>query len=440
MSLLRKATLSCFLLTVVGNSYASGFYIVEQNTNSLGDSFASTPTLSHDASAAYYNPAALINIDEKLLSVNFMVQKANMLFSPSAAKDAPSGQTIPIGASPSMYNTRPIAFNYPLHYAARIDDGYVFSISFARPFIAHQEYGEEGRYLMRKNLLKSFATSPSWIFSYSSNLSYSFGLDFVKTTADTEYAYNQTGDLDVSNDGYRKNNFSGWNYGFHLGMYYVVPKYGARLGVSYYSGINVNIDGEYEHQNCVLPHVCTLENRKLVTGKSTLKTKLPARAHIGLHLPLHKRVALNGAVLYLDWSSDSKLESFNEGLKCQQRELNFQYSYRLALGADLALTDKISIKTGIAKDYSPSNQDRLDPGFIDSDKFWVAGGLKLKIEEHISIDFAIAKVDYKDMKFDSDWSVTNESVCGGVANSSLSGSFNADKFIFGIQFNLDFIE
>ena len=105
--------------------------------------------------------------------------------------------------------------------------------------------------------------------------------------------------------------------------------------------------------------------------------------------------------------------------------------FLFSLGADYKLTDRVTVRGGVAYDQSPVSDKFRTARLPDEDRYWIAIGGTYAVTDAISIDAGYTHIFVKDASIDENSNVTpNGSVAG-----TLNGDYNEGIDIFGIQVN-----
>lgn len=124
-----------------------------------------------------------------------------------------------------------------------------------------------------------------------------------------------------------------------------------------------------------------------------------------------------------DWHS---LQSVNivraNGTPVAQESFQWEDTMMYALGAEYDLNDRFTLRGGVAKDETPTNDTHRTPRLPDNDRTLYSLGLTWNANEHLSVDAAYTRI-----QIDSpDVNVVSTS------GSTLVGKFKGHADLFGI--------
>ena len=111
----------------------------------------------------------------------------------------------------------------------------------------------------------------------------------------------------------------------------------------------------------------------------------------GLH-QLNDAVAVHYSAMWTGWSSFDELAGYAEGFDDSvfSKQENFSDSMRYALGATYQVNSKIKLRTGIAYDQSPTDENHMSISIPDTNRIWLSGGLNYSFDNQASVDFGIS--------------------------------------------------
>ena len=425
--------------------YCSGFEVREQNVRSLGNAYAGVTVLTQDASAAFYNPAALADLEEKQWSLPMIVSQPDQEFKVTKALDAPDGVGI-LGVGNTKI-TRPKSDTLlpSFHYGARVTESMVFALSVATPFNINFSYDEGGiaRYSATKTLLRSIDISPSIVYGNISDMSFAFGLDFLRTNFEFSNAYNTLNTNIPSEDGYQKLTGFDWSYGWHAGLMYVSPIKAVRVGLFYRSSFNLALRGKKHTLGCTGNVACTGYPSKLCSYDINSKATLPRILSFGVYIPVNQYFSLMGDIHYTNWLVFDKFKVY-KGSKQIEEYLSFDKSFldstRIAIGLNLIPNEYITFRLGYARDPSPVTSSMNTSRMPYADSNWYSLGLTVKFNDRLTADLGYTKVSYENIKITEKYPTNNilNTKCDKLNKSALSADYQSDLYLWGFQINYEF--
>lgn len=286
-----------FLLLAAQGANAAGFYISEQGTPvSVGTAGVGNPTNTTTADAAWTNPAGMTGMTEDSILAGLVVSTGKVEFDSSVADAGGSdgGNSLETAYIPSFFYTRVLT------------DKTRFGFSAVAPFGGGLDYGDDfvGRYAVQRVELAGFALTPSVAHQVSDELSVGFGLSFVSTTLEQDFAVRR---LLLPGDGQAElSNLEDSGIQGILGLNYHLSST-TLLGIVYRSEMDLELDGDLR-----------ITDTALSDRKRDVKIEWtnPQTLEAGIRHQLNDRQTLAFNLGWQEWSkfSKSKLTFVNSGL------------------------------------------------------------------------------------------------------------------------------
>jgi long-chain fatty acid transport protein len=197
-----------------------------------------------------------------------------------------------------------------------------------------------------------------------------------------------------------------WAWGWNAGIMVNVPTTKTRVGLSYRSAIEHDVEGDVSFTNA--PAFPAALPAPLVPLATALGAALsPVDVATTIELPDTASVAvaqqLGRLQLLADftWTGWSKLQDLTivrtsgplAGTPNQQlttTPLRFDDSWRIGVGANYQLFDALKVRGGVAYDESPVKDEFRTPRLPDQDRFWLATGAQWAFSKQGAIDLGFA--------------------------------------------------
>jgi long-chain fatty acid transport protein len=251
MNVAYRTTIHAFLLSAIAalvaqNVKAAGFYIAEVGTpTSLGTGGVANPTNTHGADAAWTNPAGMTGLERDSMVAGLQVVVPKMEFDPSVATGGgdDGGNAGKNAAIPSFF------------YVNRLSDRSRFGISLVAPQGGGVDYGDNfaGRYQTSKATLAAIGLSPSLAYKLNERFSIGAGVSIIYTKFEQDIMINQGAIVPGAADGKVKiENADDWGYQPFLGLTAQLTDR-ALLGLVYRAKANVNLKGDLNFRNLLIP-------------------------------------------------------------------------------------------------------------------------------------------------------------------------------------------
>jgi len=420
---LKKILQLCAIVSlclIIQQLQAAAFAIKEQNVTHLGYAYAGTAALAEDASIGYSNPAGLSN----LLYDQIVVGAINARCSSRLAVNSASNN---LGNSVSGDTNIKINRNAVLpnvHLAKRWSDTLVFGFNISSPFALKTEYDSDSivRYVATKSEIKSINFSPSVAYALNDKLSLGVGLDalygkvwlFSNCIITTEGHLNSTGD--------------GWGYGYHVGLFYKLIDQ-TKVGLAYHSRFNIKASGDTDALNLTAPQASAFSG--------TLK--LPDRVTYSIYHQYNEQWAGMGDIEWVHWKRLTSIQIDYNNNTYSKEQLNFNNSYRIALGAHYTVNDHWGMKMGLAYEKSPVNNDNRIIRIPDADRYWLSVGAKYQYNKRLLIDVGYAYLFFKDGTVNQS-GIDGSVKTAAVRNQAVQGKFkDTNASVMGIQLTWNFV-
>jgi long-chain fatty acid transport protein len=450
---------------------ASGFQLVEQNASGLGNAFAGQAAGVKDASAIYFNPAALTKIKGWNLVLSVEPIDFSTTFSDTASTRPSAGGfvfPVPLGnEGGDAGKWIPVPNGY---LSGQVTDRIWLGVGVNAPFGLETDWDPAwvGRFHATRSKVQTINVNPTIALELSDTFSVGGGLDWQHLKADlgSNVAYGglsyagaaqalaaqglppavqaallasilaqlggpaglaTEGPALVSGD----SNAWGWNVGALL-------KLGeqARLGVSYRSKIKHDVAGTatftgattLSESGPTAPIGATI-NAAFADGPVTTTIELPETLSVAADWE-NDKVQVLADWTYTAWDSIQTLDIVRtDGTPLSSVPLTFATTWRVGLGINVRMSDSFRLRLGTAYDKSPVQDQYRTPRLPDDSRVWAAGGFEWKLASRARVD-----VGYAHLFLDQTPSnLTTESTSG-----NLVGTYNANVNILGAQLTLGF--
>ncbi len=404
------------LILASSQAIAGAFALHEQSITYLGTAYAGTASTAEDASSVYYNPAALSELEnaQAVLSAAYFKARTE-LYNATARTNA----GIAVQANPTTYPASNAVIP-GLHLGARINKDWAIGFGVNAPFGLNTRYSNTSiaRYMGTISKLESLNLTPGFSYRVNNKFSIGAGFDAMHLKANISSAVNATG-----TEGYSNNYGSGWTYGYHIGVFYK-PSADTKMGLVYYSIFNPRVSG----------HVDAAAYPPTTPIPTTLTSdmKLPDRLVYSITHQYNYNWSAMGEVEWTHWSRLSELRiNYNTGRSATEL-LYYKNAFRFAFGVNYKLNDPWLFKAGAAFDQTPVNAPYRTARLPDSNRTWLALGVKYKMNKNIWFD-----VGYAHLFFNK---CTIQQV--GVApdnRKTLSGNYKNSADLVGVQLTWNFV-
>lgn len=437
----------------VGQAAASGFQLREQSVKNLGRSNAGS-IVGKDASNVSLNPAAMTNLDQTTVQADVTVIDltaefsggGNVLGSPAAALGGGNG------GDPGDPTVVPnMAIVVPMKGAL---EGLTLGASVGAPFglATEYEHGWVGRYRALTSDVKAVDLTLSAAIKPAESLSIGLGLIYERAEATLSKAidfgtaictqaaasagtspantcFNPAWPLyglyrPQSADGIFEVQGSSTSIGYVVGMQFQ-PVERFALGVSHRSEIKHDLEGTLDFQN--VPAILANDPRfQDADGGARLVT--PSITTVSASFAVSDSFRLMADYQKTDWSSlqDVTIKRENGSIVGSEP---FEWSDTdfYSLGAEFDLSEAWTLRGGVGKDESPTNDLHRTPRLPDNDRMLYSIGATWNVSPALSIDAAYQRIEIDSPK------IALPVDAGSGNSSTLVGSFDGYANLFGVS-------
>lgn len=412
---------ACLLATsmVAATAGASGFSIFEQGGKASGVAGAYV-ALADDASANWYNPAALVWMEGSQFQFG-----GNLITVGGDTElevlDPSFGVFAPTTFEPESSIETPIH----LYYTNKVSSNLAWGIGITTPFGLVTEWQQRPiTFSAVKSELTTFVVNPNVAFRLNDNWSVAVGIDYIFADVGS-FSREVPIDLDANPlNGFEVIGFSnlsgdGDDLGWNVAASYKTDT--NAFGFTYRSELSPDIDGNIEYSG--FGSLAAL----FPSSPGTTAIDLPAQAAIGVGWQTSRSTWVEVDVAWAGWSSfeaiDIDIENntpFSQDLLIEE---NWDDTFSYRVGLFWETSPKAEWRFGAVFDESPVPEDFLRPSIPDADRTGLTVGYGYTGRKW-NVDLY-----YMALSFDDITAVSGvEGVVGGTYDSfaHLAGaSFNA---------------
>jgi len=288
--------------------------------------------------------------------------------------------------------------------------------------------------------IKTINLNPSIAYRINDKVSVGGGLNWQRLQADY---YRQVGvaspglagvtaHLKIDDDAW------GWNIG---ALFTLSPA--TKVGVSYRSAILYHTTGTASLSSDGSPAGnATQAALAGGGGQSDVKAdlKVPATFVVSVAQRLSDRWEMLGDISWTGWSSIKNIDiirtsGLQNGVTAQTIQADFRNTYRVALGANYALSDTWKLMFGLAYDQSPvRNENSRLVSLPDNNRTWLTFGAQWKPAKEHSLELGAAYLYIPNTKINNNQTTANPLTNRGT----VIGDYNSSVWILGAQYSLAF--
>ncbi len=420
---------------------AGGFALNEQSVKSMGNAFAGSAATAYDATTIFSNPAGLALLKDTSVVGSFFAVFPTVQFKNQ-------GSTVATGAALLGGNSGDAGVDIAipnLYTAWSVSDRVKLGLGINVPFGLATSYDKDwvGRYQAVESKLTTMNINPTIAAKLSDNFSVGAGLNIQYAEATLSNAID-FGAIGASQrlplrpqqaDGFVKVTGSDWSVGYNLGIMYE-PSKTTRIGLSYRSPIRQDIRGNADFTVPAMPAAgyayaspLTARGGFTDTGAKAV-LNLPDTLSLAVYQEVNPRVSLVGDVTWTNWSrfKELRVQFDNPNQPDSVQPENWQDTYRVGVGVNYAVNDKLTLRTGVSYDPSPIKDEFNTPRLPGGDRTLVGVGATYKPSKSFNLDIGYTHIF-------ADSSSINQTNSTG---DTLRGEFDSSVDIIGIQANWQF--
>ncbi|QDE38049.1 transporter [Luteibacter pinisoli] len=428
-------------------AHASAFQLKENSAKALGRAFAGSAAAGDDASVIVNNPAAM-----SLLEGNtFQADVTGINFSTKFHGTSTDAQGRPIsgGNGGDAGTTIPVP---ALYFASKVGDRVHIGLGLTAPFGFKTDYDSDwkGRYNAIKSDFKSYDATLSASFDVTDD--FAIGASFIaqKTTAELTSAINYNSAalgvlqqgvaagaipavaaptyarlintvVPAGTDGVAKIKGDDWAYGWQLGGIWKLTAQD-RFALNYRSAIKHHLEGT---GNFTVPAnaAALLSNPAIASlfqgqapfthtdGNAGFETPAVATASFWHQ---DEKFGLGMDLSWTKWDSFKNLTVTyaNPNQPPTSEAYNWRNTWFASVGGEYYLSDKLTLRGGVAIDTTPTYADTRSPRVPDSTRKWLAFGMGYKVSEKFEINAGYAHIFVNKAHMNGVASATGDTLVG----------------------------
>lgn len=350
-------------------AHAAGFALVEQNASGLGNAFAGQAAAAADASTIFFNPAGMTYLPDRQVVLAGHLIKPQFEFSGSSTIGGGDGG-----------DAGDLAFVPNAYFAYRLTPDVHLGVGMNAPFGLKTEYDSTwaGRTQAIKSEMKTINLNPSIAWKASEALSLGAGVSIQYAEATLTNFAGAPGVAKVEGDDF------GW--GFNLGALWQLNE-ATRIGLAYRSEVDHSLEGDLSFS--AVPAVTPM----------SADLTLPDSASLSVFHRLSPQWEVLADVTWTGWSDFDTLRIVNaSGAALSTTIENWEDGYRYSLGANYHLSDKLTLRGGVAFDESPVSDAFRTARIPDEDRTWIAFGAQYRLSGKSALDFGYAHLFIEDAR------------------------------------------
>ncbi|MCP3733722.1 outer membrane protein transport protein [Sphingomonas sp. RP10(2022)] len=388
--LLATAVLGSFGFATV--AHAQAFYLQEQSARGAGRAF-SGEVADTGPQSLWWNPASIAGMErgEAAINASGILPKGKVVNNGTLIQRTPAGQYAAVGGDQVSRN--PIDKGLLPSGAIAMPFGPVaIGLAVTSPYSFTTDYDSTSwtRYSATRTKLQTIDIQPSIAIALTDWLR-------VGGAANVEHVYASLGNA-LPNlsaalpDGRQRLEGDGWDLGWSAGVQ--LHNDWATVGISYKSRIEHTLKGDLLVEGLVGP--LATQNRTLNDIEASFYT--PAQTIVGARIRATPALTLNGQAVRYNWS---KFDAIRLGAPLNSAlPENYRDSYSLAGGLDYAVSPQLTLRAGVQRATTPTQDGLRDARVPDANRWNYGAGGTFQITPKFGIDLAANYVDFEDTTID----------------------------------------
>ena len=436
-----------------GQASASGFQLREQSVKNLGKSNAGS-IVGKDASNVSLNPAAMTNLDKNTLQADVTVIDLSadftgggrVLGSPAAPLTGGNG------GDPGDPTAVPnMAAVFPLKGAL---EGMTVGASIGAPFGLKTEYenGWVGRYRALTSDVKVVDLTLSAAFKATDGVSVGFGLIYERADVTLSKAIDfgtaicagaapggaacfnpafpikpqqHDGGFVVSGDS--------TSIGYVVGAQ-IAPNDKLAIGFSHRSEIKHDLEGtlDFTVPGAAATALGPVRMAAFADGDGGARLVTPSITTLSISYGFTDQFRVMADYQSTGWSSlqDVTIKRSN-GTVVGSEDFSWKDTDFFSVGVEYDLSEAFTLRAGVGKDESPTNDVTRTPRLPDDDRMLYSLGMSWAMSDHLTIDAAYQRITIEDP-------VINLGVHLPSDLSTLQGTYSGSANLFGVSMQYRF--
>lgn len=339
----------------------------------LGPALAGRTAAAQNAATVNQNPAGIMRLPELEVVLDGMLAVSDNKFDVK-------GGTTEAGGNPS--NDVEVAGIPQFAFSVPAGERFAIGFGFSVPTGFGSDYGDDwaGRYLAQESTLVFMSAQPVIAARVTDWLSLGVGVPIMYSMSDTKVAVaNAVGE----DDGQMKLDVDGISAGAVVSAL-LEPTPGARLGISWRSEIQPDLDGRPDFRDLGPLRQQILESLGVLGEKIDLGLRVPQSVQVGFYYEATPDLALMGDFTWIDWSRFGKIDiavsDFSATLRTDYNDI-----YIGSVGAEYRFNERWKGSLGFS--YVSSGVSDSDRSFaLPLDEFFVSGiGATYQMNDRLEI-------------------------------------------------------
>ncbi len=376
-----------------GAAYGQAFYLQEQSTRGQGRAFSGEGA-DTGASSLWWNPASIAGMErgEAVIGASAIIPKGDVVDNGTLIV-RPRQQPAPVGGN--RVSSDPINRGVVPSGAVAIplNDRVAVGLAVTSPYSFTTEYDANSwaRYSALKTELRTIDIQPSVGIALLDWLRVGGALNVEYTKAELGNALPNVSPLQP--DGFQRLKGDGWDLGWTAGVQ--LHNDWATVGISYKSRIKHTLKGSLEVGGLLAP----IPSQQNVTiNDATASFYTPAQIIVAGRFRANDKLTLNAQAVRFTWAD---FDAIRLGAPINQAiPENYKNSFSLAGGFDYAANDRLTLRAGVQRGITPTQNGNRDARVPDANRWNYSVGGSYKLTPRFTLEAAGSYIDFADASID----------------------------------------
>ncbi|BCR25248.1 outer membrane protein transport protein [Aquipseudomonas alcaligenes] len=416
-----KTSLALAVGAVSTHSLGNGIAINEQSVSGMGTSFAGRASAVNDASILFGNPAGLSKLERPEVVGGFGLVKANVDIDDASA-ETHKGDMVPL---------TPVPFAY---YASPIDEKFSWGLGLYVPYALISDYEKSfgGRFKGQYSKVEVVTLQPTLSYQINDRVSVGFGPTINKIKGKLVNKLDNSAALGT---GETKVGIKGDDvaYGFNVGLMVDVTD-SLTWGLTYHSKVDYTLEGRTRITNGSGPIFSQFNG----DYDASLDFTTPETIDTSVTYKLDDQWTLYAGTTFTRWSRLQEIVVENEGtpslLGMQpigevSEELKWHNTWSYAIGASYQLNPQWVLRTGLAIDPSPAENEHRSVRIPVGNRKVFSMGAGWSPNPDLTIDVAYSYLQESSAKVNQ----ASKELAGAEIAPGFSAEYNNSAHGLGLQ-------
>lgn len=385
----------CAAATIVvpAQSHASdGFYLDAQSAKAAGRAY-SGEVVDRGASALWWNPAAIAGQlrPDAQFSLALILPSSEVVDRQTRIV-RPFQPPAPVGGNPIARDALRRGSLPTMALAWPVTRRLALGVAVTSPYSFTTQYADDSwvRYSATRTHLRTIDVQPSLAYAPARWLRLGVGLNVEQVSTTLSNKLPNLSPLDP--DGTQRLTGDGIDIGYNIGAQ--VQRGPVTLGLAYRSSVEHHLTGAVAIEGLTGP--LAGQNGRVDAAHATFRT--PWQWTAGMRVNASGRLALNVQAVRLGWAQFDEIRL--SGPLTAAIPQNYRNSWSIAMGGDYRVQDGLTLRAGVQRDSTPTQDGQRDARVPDGDRWNFAAGGSARIAKRMTLDAAVNYLHFDRARID----------------------------------------